>query len=139
MATFWYNLYICTNCCGKVFCDHSCSCFLCQKLTRGGEVVHIDFGFILTNSPGGNLNFESSPFKLTQEFVEVMDGEGSEAFNYFKLLFIRGFTELRKWANKILLLVSIMQYGSASALQTCLSLQTCLFIHRTRPCCSRCY
>ena len=36
-----------------------------------GHIVHIDFGFVFTNSPGGNAGFESAPFKLTEEFVEV--------------------------------------------------------------------
>ncbi len=34
-------------------------------ITREGYIVHIDFGFILTTSPG-NINFESAPFKLTR-------------------------------------------------------------------------
>ena len=36
-----------------------------------GHIIHIDFGFVLANSPGNNLGFESSPFKLTHEFAEV--------------------------------------------------------------------
>ena len=40
--------------------------------------MHIDFGFMLSNSPGGNMGFETSPFKLTQEFLDIMDGEQSE-------------------------------------------------------------
>ena len=36
-----------------------------------GHIIHIDFGFVLANSPGNNLGFESSPFKLTKEFAEV--------------------------------------------------------------------
>jgi phosphatidylinositol 4-kinase len=73
-------------------------------LDAEGHLIHIDFGFMFSNSPGGNMNFESSPFKLTSEFVEVMGAE----FSYFKMLFIRGFLELRKHAHKLLLLVEVM-------------------------------
>ena len=38
-----------------------------------GHIIHIDFGFMLSNSPGG-VNFESAPFKLTRELLEVRDG-----------------------------------------------------------------
>ncbi len=40
-------------------------------LDAEGHIIHIDFGFILSNSPGKNIGFETSPFKLTHEFVEV--------------------------------------------------------------------
>jgi len=39
--------------------------------------VHIDFGFLLSNSPGKNIGFESAPFKLTREWVDVMGGTAS--------------------------------------------------------------
>jgi phosphatidylinositol 4-kinase len=39
-------------------------------LDNRGHLIHIDYGFILSYSPR-NLGFESSPFKLTPEFVEV--------------------------------------------------------------------
>ncbi len=52
-----------------------------------GHIVHIDFSFMLSYSPGG-INFESAPFKLTRELLEVMDSDAegcaSDAFNYFK-------------------------------------------------------
>ena len=35
-----------------------------------GHLIHIDFSFMLSHSPGG-LNFESAPFKLTRELLEV--------------------------------------------------------------------
>lgn len=35
-----------------------------------GHIIHIDFGYMLSNSPGG-VNFESAPFKLTRELLEV--------------------------------------------------------------------
>ena len=53
-----------------------------------GHIIHIDFGFMLSNSPGG-VNFEAAPFKLTRELLEIMDsnseGHASEVFDYFKV------------------------------------------------------
>jgi len=76
-----------------------------------GHIVHIDFGFMLSNSPG-SLNWESAPFKLTDELVMVMDGAGSNVFHYFKALCIRGFMEVRKYSEKITLLVEMMLNGT---------------------------
>ncbi|KAD4586472.1 hypothetical protein E3N88_24073 [Mikania micrantha] len=39
-------------------------------LDEDGHIIHIDFGFMLSNSPGG-VNFESAPFKLTRELLEA--------------------------------------------------------------------
>jgi len=77
-----------------------------------GHVLHIDFGFMLSNSPGGNMAFEQSPFKLTKEFLDVMDGESSEQFEYFRTLLIRGFLEARKHVERITLPVRMMLRGS---------------------------
>ena len=48
-----------------------------------GHIIHIDFGFILSNSPG-NANFESAPFKLTNEFVQVLGGPDAPLFRRFR-------------------------------------------------------
>lgn len=45
-------------------------------------MVHVDFGFMLSNSPG-NLNFESMAFKLTKEYVDVLGGQRSKFFKQF--------------------------------------------------------
>ena len=32
-----------------------------------GHIMHIDFGFFLSNAPGKGVQFEQAPFKLTAE------------------------------------------------------------------------
>ncbi|GLV43937.1 four wheel drive [Carabus blaptoides fortunei] len=80
-------------------------------LHSDGHLIHIDFGFILSTSPR-NLGFETSPFKLTPEFVEVMGGISSDMFKYFKILILQGLVAARKHMDKIVPLVEIMRSGS---------------------------
>lgn len=100
---------------------YSLVCYLLQVKDRHngnllmdeeGHIIHIDFGFMLSNSPGG-VNFESAPFKLTRELLEVMDSDAegvpSEFFDYFKVLCIQGFLTCRKHAERIILLVEMLQ------------------------------
>lgn len=85
-------------------------------LDKDGHVIHVDFGFMLSNSPGG-VNFETAPFKLTREFLEVMDsdaeGKGSDLFDYYKVLLIQGFLACRKHSDRIVLLVEMMQHSGS--------------------------
>lgn len=69
-------------------------------LDREGHLVHIDFGFMLSNSPG-NMGFEAAPFKLPLEYVEVLGGVTSEPFQEFKRLFRDGFEAARKHCDRI--------------------------------------
>lgn len=84
-------------------------------LDSSGHVIHIDFGFLFTNSPGGNINFETAPFKLTNDMVELMGGVDGELFRYFKVLLVQGFLELRKHAEECVLMVEMMLPGERMA------------------------
>ena len=73
-----------------------------------GHIIHIDFGFLLTSSPGGNLNFETAPFKLTREMLELLLEGGNELFEYFKVILLQGLLELRRHREELMLLVEMM-------------------------------
>ncbi|KAH9951935.1 kinase-like protein [Amylocystis lapponica] len=81
-------------------------------LDRDGHLIHIDFGFMLSNSPG-NLGFEAAPFKLPLEYIEVLGGVESKPFHEFKRLFREGFDAMRKHCDRIITLVELMQKDSA--------------------------
>jgi phosphatidylinositol 4-kinase B len=55
-----------------------------------GHIIHIDFGFMLSNSPG-SVGFEAAPFKLTQDYVDVLGGVNSQGFENYKTLCKRAF------------------------------------------------
>ncbi|KAL6070894.1 Phosphatidylinositol 4-kinase beta, variant 2 [Balamuthia mandrillaris] len=76
-----------------------------------GHIIHIDYGFFLSSSPG-NWNFETAPFKLTAEYMQLLGGENSEAFKHFKFLFFKGFLEARRHYERIVLLVEMMLPGT---------------------------
>ncbi|KAH9635483.1 hypothetical protein HF086_015483 [Spodoptera exigua] len=48
---------------------------------------------------------------LTQEFVDVMDGENSDMFQYFKILILRGLIAARKHCDQIIHVVELMRMG----------------------------
>ena len=60
-----------------------------------GHIYHIDFGFLLNKTPG-NIKFEKAPFKLTSDFVEVLEGNFSQYFLQYQTLFYQGFNVIRK-------------------------------------------
>lgn len=75
-------------------------------LDMNGRVIHIDYGFILGQSPG-HLHFESAPFKLTSEYIEIINGIESGLFFYFKSLLIRGLIEIRKHVESFVTIIEI--------------------------------
>ena len=76
-----------------------------------GRIIHIDFGFILGISPG-NVGFETAPFKMTKEYLNLMDGINSEKYNYFIQLLTKGFLEIRKYFDSFVKVVEIMGKNS---------------------------
>ncbi|CEH17272.1 1-phosphatidylinositol 4-kinase [Ceraceosorus bombacis] len=76
-----------------------------------GHVIHIDFGFMLGISPGG-VGFEAAPFKLSQDYIDIIGGLDSPKFAEFKALFQAGFRDVRKHAERIIMMVQLMQRGS---------------------------
>uniref|UniRef100_A0A8C3AT04 Phosphatidylinositol 4-kinase beta n=1 Tax=Cyclopterus lumpus TaxID=8103 RepID=A0A8C3AT04_CYCLU len=99
---------------------YSLICYLLQVKDRHngnilldaeGHIIHIDFGFILSSSPK-NLGFETSAFKLTTDFVDVMGGPDGDMFNYYRMLMLQGLIGARKHMEKVLQIVEIMQQGT---------------------------
>ncbi|KAG6900884.1 hypothetical protein C0993_010002 [Termitomyces sp. T159_Od127] len=80
-------------------------------LDREGHLIHIDFGFILSNTPG-NIGFEAAPFKLPFEYIEVLGGVTGAAYLEFRRLFKEGFEAVRKHCDRIITLVELMQKDS---------------------------
>ncbi|KAI6245407.1 Phosphatidylinositol 4-kinase [Erysiphe necator] len=72
-----------------------------------GHIIHIDFGFMLSNSPG-SVGFEAAPFKLTQDYVDVLGGVASAHFDEYKQLCKQAFQALRHSADNLIDLVNIM-------------------------------
>lgn len=60
-----------------------------------GHIIHIDFGFMLSNSPGA-VGFEAAPFKLTHEYVDVLGGLGSPDYEDYKKLCKQAFQGMFK-------------------------------------------
>lgn len=73
-----------------------------------GHVIHIDFGFALGIAPGGSFSLEmSTPFKLTEEMIDVMGGLRSSLFSEFVTLFCCGFLALQAYRETFLTIVEI--------------------------------
>ena len=107
------------------FAAYSLVCYILQikdrhngniLLDNQGHVIHIDFGFLISNSPGKGIKFEQAPFKLTNEFVNVMGGVRSSLFLHFRKLCVKGFIALRRNQQKIWILLEMMRTGSGASL-----------------------
>jgi phosphatidylinositol kinase/protein kinase (PI-3 family) len=57
-------------------------------------------------SPGGNLAFETAAFKLSQEMLELLDGEDSEGYHELEMLTVQCFLAARQIMPSILSVIS---------------------------------
>uniref|UniRef100_A0A7S4HA93 1-phosphatidylinositol 4-kinase n=1 Tax=Guillardia theta TaxID=55529 RepID=A0A7S4HA93_GUITH len=76
-----------------------------------GHMIHIDFGYILGLSPG-NMGFETAPFKLTDEYVELLGGVGSESWKRFVSHCKAAFLSLRRIHHRLAALMELMMFNS---------------------------
>jgi phosphatidylinositol 4-kinase B len=83
-------------------------------IDRRGHLLHIDFGFLLTNSPGNNLGFEAAGFKLDRDMLAVLGGPSSALFATFRKLCVRAFLALRAQRARLTLLVQMTLAGNES-------------------------
>ncbi|XP_076350143.1 phosphatidylinositol 3-kinase 59F isoform X2 [Tachypleus tridentatus] len=73
-------------------------------LTKTGKLFHIDFGYILGRDPKPL----PPPMKLSKEMVEAMGGINSDHYQEFRKQCYTAFLHLRRHANLILNLFSLM-------------------------------
>ena len=57
------------------------------------------------------MKFEQAPFKLTQEFINVLGGARGKYYRLFRDLVKLGFMALQEHADKIIILVEMMMLG----------------------------
>lgn len=72
-------------------------------LHRDGRIIHIDFGFLFTISPGGAIE-KKVPFKLTSEYVAVLGDKAKK----FVSEFTKGFNAIVEKKERLLALFSMM-------------------------------
>ena len=63
---------------------------------------------VYIDSPGFNMNFESAPFKLTKEYVELLGGIDSPLYHMFEELFVKGFLVLQQHVEEIVSIIQVL-------------------------------
>ncbi len=81
-----------------------------------GHIIHIDFGFCLTNTPG-NFGFETAPFKFTKDYIDIIGGVECPMFFYFKSLLYKSLDALRKHVERIWTILEIMKEADLPCFQ----------------------
>lgn len=101
----------------KLLASYSIICYVLQIKDRHngnimvdseGHIIHIDFGFLLLNSPG-SVGFEAAPFKLTQEYIDLLGGPDSSEYAHFRTVCKNCFKSLRREGDQLVSIVELMQ------------------------------
>ena len=81
-----------------------------------GHLIHIDFGFLLSNAPGKGLKFINAPFILSNDMEECLGGVKGKFFESFRKLLYIGFVAVNKHTQTFSILVEMMWYGHGNNL-----------------------
>jgi phosphatidylinositol 4-kinase len=81
---------------------HNANILINQK---DGSLIHIDFGFILASRL---LNFETAPFKITGDIINLLGGLQGEGFKRFRNGMIAGYQAIHEDNEKIIILVKML-------------------------------
>ena len=76
-----------------------------------GHLIHIDFGFMLSNAPGKGIKFEKAPFKITDEMLELIGGNNSDNFKEYRKRLFKGYFAIYDNFEKIQKLAEFMFIG----------------------------
>mmetsp|Transcript_22427 Transcript_22427/g.21664 ORF Transcript_22427/g.21664 Transcript_22427/m.21664 type:complete len:1144 (+) Transcript_22427:175-3606(+) len=74
-------------------------------MKTNGQIFHIDYGYSFFQDP---KPVQPPPFRFTRHMADAMGGEDSEHYNRFKIFCCQAFNWLRKSADLILNLLSLM-------------------------------
>ena len=69
-------------------------------LDREGHLIHIDFGFLISNNPG-NFELDNASFKFPGDYVNVLGGMDSMYFTLCREQMISGFMAIQLEFDKI--------------------------------------
>ena len=76
-----------------------------------GHLIHIDFGFMLSNAPGKGIKFEKAPFKITDEMLELLGGINGDNFKEYRKKLFKGYIAIYDNFEKIQKMAEFMFIG----------------------------